>query len=216
MTLRRQGVIAACFFTAVFGRQFGGQDERDGATGPTGSPFSCHGHIDSRRSDRPWRMTTTKSYRGSDVSAREGPASAPSATSSACSAPLPWPAAVHAGEARNPGADFRATASVAARVSAPCWRAETATPLSVPVVSWSKTRIVKMAGKGLDAARLYLRYIQRDGVIREGTPGELYDAQRDRADRKAFIERSDGDRHQFRFIVTPRGRCRSAPVRLRW
>jgi type IV secretory pathway VirD2 relaxase len=66
-----------------------------------------------------------------------------------------------------------------------------------------KTRIVKMAGKGLDAARVHLRYIQRDGVTREGTPGELYDAELDRADGKAFIERSDGDRHQFRFIVTP-------------
>jgi type IV secretory pathway VirD2 relaxase len=66
-----------------------------------------------------------------------------------------------------------------------------------------KTRIVKMAGKGLDAARVHLRYIQRDGVTREGTPGELYDAEHDRADGKALIERSDGDRHQFRFIVTP-------------
>ena len=66
-----------------------------------------------------------------------------------------------------------------------------------------KTRIVKMAGKGLDAARLHLRYIQRDGVTREGTPGELYDANHDRVDGKAFIERADGDRHQFRFIVTP-------------
>jgi type IV secretory pathway VirD2 relaxase len=66
-----------------------------------------------------------------------------------------------------------------------------------------KTRIIKMAGKGLGAARLHLRYIQRDGVTREGTPGELYDARRDRADGKAFLERADGDRHQFRFIVTP-------------
>lgn len=66
-----------------------------------------------------------------------------------------------------------------------------------------KTRIVKMAGKGLDGARLHLRYIQRDGVTREGAPGELYDADRDRADGKAFFERAEGDRHQFRFIVTP-------------
>jgi type IV secretory pathway VirD2 relaxase len=66
-----------------------------------------------------------------------------------------------------------------------------------------KTRIVKMAGKGLDAARVHLRYIQRDGVTREGTPGELYDAERDRTDGKAFLERADGDRHQFRVIVTP-------------
>ncbi len=64
-----------------------------------------------------------------------------------------------------------------------------------------KTRIVKLAGKGLDGARLHLRYIQRDGVTREGMPGELYGSQHDRADAKGFLERSDGDRHQFRFIV---------------
>ena len=45
--------------------------------------------------------------------------------------------------------------------------------------------------------------IQRDGVTRDGQPGELYSAERDRADGKAFIERSTGDRHQFRFIVAP-------------
>ena len=57
--------------------------------------------------------------------------------------------------------------------------------------------------KGMDAARAHLRYIQRDGVTREGAPGELYNADSDRADGKAFIERQDGDRHQFRFIVSP-------------
>jgi type IV secretory pathway VirD2 relaxase len=66
-----------------------------------------------------------------------------------------------------------------------------------------KTRIVKMAGNGLGAARLHLRYIQRDGVTRDGTAGELYDADRNQTDGKALLERSDGDRHQFRFIVAP-------------
>ncbi len=53
------------------------------------------------------------------------------------------------------------------------------------------------------AARLHLRYIQRDGVDEERGPGRLYDAQSDEADGKAFLERSAGDRHQFRFIVSP-------------
>ena len=44
---------------------------------------------------------------------------------------------------------------------------------------------------------------QRDGVTREGEPGRLYDATSDEADGKDFLERSDGDRHQFRFIVSP-------------
>lgn len=64
-----------------------------------------------------------------------------------------------------------------------------------------KTRIVKLAGRSLKAAQLHLRYIQRDGVTREGSPGELYDGERDRADGKAFLDRSSDDRHQFRLIV---------------
>lgn len=63
-----------------------------------------------------------------------------------------------------------------------------------------KARLVKLAGRNLKGAQLHLRYIQRDGVTREGQPGQLYDAQADRADGKAFLERSNGDRHQFRFI----------------
>lgn len=66
-----------------------------------------------------------------------------------------------------------------------------------------KARVVKLAGKGMDGARAHLRYIQRDGVTREGERGELYAADRDGADGKAFLERSNGDRHQFRFIVAP-------------
>ena len=66
-----------------------------------------------------------------------------------------------------------------------------------------KSRIVKFSASGLKAARLHLNYIQRDGLTREGEPGELYDAEHDRADGKGFLERSQGDRHQFRFIVSP-------------
>jgi len=65
-----------------------------------------------------------------------------------------------------------------------------------------KSRIVKLAGQGLKAARLHLRYIQRDGVTREGREGELYDAVSERADGGAFLARSQGDRHQFRLIVS--------------
>ncbi|PKQ04530.1 MAG: conjugal transfer protein TraI, partial [Alphaproteobacteria bacterium HGW-Alphaproteobacteria-10] len=42
-----------------------------------------------------------------------------------------------------------------------------------------------------------------DGVSKEHEPGRLYDAAHDEADGKAFLDRSDGDRHQFRFIVSP-------------
>jgi type IV secretory pathway VirD2 relaxase len=65
-----------------------------------------------------------------------------------------------------------------------------------------KTRLVKLAGKGLGGAKAHLRYIQRDGVTREGSPGALYSADKDVADGRAFLERCDEDRHQFRFIVS--------------
>lgn len=65
-----------------------------------------------------------------------------------------------------------------------------------------KTRLVKLGAKGLSGATAHLRYIQRDGVTREGAPGRLYSAEHDQADGKAFLERQAGDRHQFRFIVS--------------
>ncbi len=65
-----------------------------------------------------------------------------------------------------------------------------------------KTRLVRLAAKEGGAARAHLRYIQRDGVTREGDPGELYSAGSDRADGREFLERSSQDRHQFRFIVS--------------
>lgn len=66
-----------------------------------------------------------------------------------------------------------------------------------------KARVVRLAGNGLAGARAHLRYIQRDGTTREGTPGDLYGEDVDRADGKAFFEKAAGDRHQFRFIVSP-------------
>jgi len=64
-----------------------------------------------------------------------------------------------------------------------------------------KSRIVKL-GKGM-AAAAHLRYLQRDGTTREGERGSLYGHDADRVDGKPFLERSAGDRHQFRFIVAP-------------
>jgi type IV secretory pathway VirD2 relaxase len=66
-----------------------------------------------------------------------------------------------------------------------------------------KSRVIKLAGKGMKGAWAHLRYIQRDGVTREGERGQLYGADRDRENGKAFLDRAEGDRHQFRFIVSP-------------
>lgn len=67
-----------------------------------------------------------------------------------------------------------------------------------------KSRIVRLdLARGMDAARAHLRYIQRDGVTREGAPGQLYSAEQDKADGRSFLDRQTDDRHQFRFIVSP-------------
>lgn len=65
-----------------------------------------------------------------------------------------------------------------------------------------KVRLVRLGGKGLAGAKTHLKYIQRDGVTREGEPGRLYDARDDVVDGREFVQRGDGDRHQFRFIVS--------------
>lgn len=67
-----------------------------------------------------------------------------------------------------------------------------------------KARIVKLTGaKALSAAGTHLRYLQRDGVTREGEQGRFYSTFSDDADGKTFLARGESDRHQFRFIVSP-------------
>src|ERR1700732_2231770 len=56
-----------------------------------------------------------------------------------------------------------------------------------------------VSAKAVDA---HLRYLERDGVTRDGEKGQVYAAERDVADGRAFLERGRDDRHQFRFIVS--------------
>jgi type IV secretory pathway VirD2 relaxase len=65
-----------------------------------------------------------------------------------------------------------------------------------------KARYTRQKSGELGAARAHLRYIQRDGVTRDGNPGHLYDATSDDVDGHAFLERSEHDPHQFRFIIS--------------
>ena len=65
-----------------------------------------------------------------------------------------------------------------------------------------KASLIRLQGKAGQVARAHMRYIQRDGVTREGLPGELYGPETDRADGDDFVKRTAGDRHQFRFIVS--------------
>ncbi|MFM0718913.1 relaxase/mobilization nuclease and DUF3363 domain-containing protein [Paraburkholderia strydomiana] len=66
-----------------------------------------------------------------------------------------------------------------------------------------KVRLVYLKQVGVRSTITHLRYIEREGVGREGEPGRAYGAATDEADLTAFEERGRGDRHQFRFIVSP-------------
>ena len=65
-----------------------------------------------------------------------------------------------------------------------------------------KARITRLKRGDLGAARSHLRYIQRDGVTPEGEPGQLYGSDTDEANGTVFLDSCDGDRHQFRLIVS--------------
>ena len=66
-----------------------------------------------------------------------------------------------------------------------------------------KARYTRIVAADLGAARAHLKYLLRDGVTREGAPGHLYDRSRDDVQGTAFLDRSEQDPHQFRFIVSP-------------
>ncbi|HTO62698.1 MAG TPA: DUF3363 domain-containing protein [Bradyrhizobium sp.] len=65
-------------------------------------------------------------------------------------------------------------------------------------------------GRAVDA---HLRYLERDGVTRDGERGKAYSALENEADGKAFVERGREDRHQFRFIVAPEDATEMADLR---
>lgn len=66
-----------------------------------------------------------------------------------------------------------------------------------------KARVIKRAASSPAAAAQHLKYLQRDGVAAGGAAGRLYGADSERVDGAAFLDRTAGDPHQFRFIVAP-------------
>ena len=68
-----------------------------------------------------------------------------------------------------------------------------------------KARIARHRGRLFRPAPLaaHIAYLKREGVTRDGEKAKLFDAEGDAADEKAFAERCRGDRHHFRFIVSP-------------
>jgi type IV secretory pathway VirD2 relaxase len=68
-----------------------------------------------------------------------------------------------------------------------------------------KARVVRHKGARFRAAPLarHIRYLERDGVTRDGREAQLFGAGVEETDGKAFAERCGEDRHHFRFIVSP-------------
>ncbi len=66
-------------------------------------------------------------------------------------------------------------------------------------------RIARHKGAHYRAAPLakHIKYLERDGVSRDGRDATMFDARTDGADRDAFAARCEDDRHHFRFIVSP-------------
>jgi type IV secretory pathway VirD2 relaxase len=74
-------------------------------------------------------------------------------------------------------------------------------------------RAPKMRGAMSRAVDAHLRYLERDGVTRDGERGKAYSGLENEADGKAFVERGREDRHQFRFIVAPEDAAEMADLR---
>jgi type IV secretory pathway VirD2 relaxase len=68
-----------------------------------------------------------------------------------------------------------------------------------------KARVVRQLGTKFRAAPLsrHIAYLERDGVTRDGARGEMFGPDAETADVQAFAERCEGDRHHFRFTVSP-------------
>ncbi|HGW5374926.1 TPA: DUF3363 domain-containing protein [Pseudomonas aeruginosa] len=66
-----------------------------------------------------------------------------------------------------------------------------------------KIRLVNLAKAGPRSTATHLRYIEREGVDRDGGRGKAYGPMTDNADLAVFEEKGREDRHQFRMIVSP-------------
>lgn len=78
-----------------------------------------------------------------------------------------------------------------------------------------KARVVRHAGSRFSAAPLFrhIAYLAREGVSRDGKDAELFGSDASAVDGGSFAERCAGDRHHFRFIVSPEDAGELADVR---
>ncbi|AXE65278.1 type VI secretion protein [Hyphomonas sp. CACIAM 19H1] len=61
----------------------------------------------------------------------------------------------------------------------------------------------RIGGRRMAPLSAHVSYLQREGVTRDGSLAEMFDANSDRADTSAFANRCKDDRHHFRIIVSP-------------
>ena len=66
-----------------------------------------------------------------------------------------------------------------------------------------KVRLVNLAKAGKRSTATHLRYLEREGVTPDGERGQAYGPAADTVSVKEFERRGQGDRHQFRIIVSP-------------
>lgn len=75
-----------------------------------------------------------------------------------------------------------------------------------------KTRVVRHRARTAPLAA-HLAYLKREGVTRDGEKARLFGPETDSADGRGFVERCEGDRHHFRFIVSPEDAAEMADLK---
>jgi len=75
-----------------------------------------------------------------------------------------------------------------------------------------KARVVRQ-GPRIAPMRAHLSYLKRDGVTRDGSKAQMFDATTEEADTVGFAQRTEGDRHHFRFTVSPEDAERMTDLR---
>ena len=78
-----------------------------------------------------------------------------------------------------------------------------------------KARVVRHRGTRFRSTPLakHVSYLKREGVTRDGADARMFDASSDAADERTFAERCAGDRHHFRFIVSPEDAAEMSDLR---
>jgi type IV secretory pathway VirD2 relaxase len=76
-------------------------------------------------------------------------------------------------------------------------------------------RIVRHHGKRFTSAPLakHITYLKREGVTRDGQDARMFDTDSDAVGAKTFAERCEGDRHHFRFTISPEDATQMADLR---